>query len=230
MTGYHVYAYLDLSKPTQVHTRFLTFFYEPIYIGMGKGKRDTSHLKNLDSRRNLPFYNRLKKMIYDGNMPSVVRVFENLAQDEAFKLEVELISEIRRRHEGGPLLNISGGGPGFKNPTPLTSAGLQRSAWNRGLPTPETIRRKISLSVTGFTHTDKSKEKIAARSVGARNPGAKNWVVTDPYGNEYLITSLRTFCEERSLSESALRLNKNSGKPVLKGVSKGWAARWAYAS
>jgi hypothetical protein len=212
MMNYYVYEYRDPSRDN-----------EPFYVGKGKGGRDRSHLKNLDNRKNLPFYNRLAKMRRCGIEPSVFRIAEGLTQDAAFILEMQMIEKYRRRHEGGTLLNITAGGPGFSSPTPITSDGRERIAWNRGIPQTPEVKAKLATAVAGFRHTDEAKAKIAARSAGAKNPGAKRWALIDPNGNEHLVISLRTFCEERGLSERSFRANKNSQKVIAKGLSKGWS-------
>jgi hypothetical protein len=210
MNIYYVYMYLDPSRNDL-----------PFYVGEGKGRRDKSHLKNPDGRKNLPFYNRLAKMKRLNIIPTVVRIAESLSQDEAFDLEVSLIAKYKRKHEGGPLLNITAGGRGFSNPTPVQSNGIKRAAWNRGIPHSAETKAKLSKAVLGFKHTDVAKAKISRRSTGANNPGAKEWILVDPLGAEHRIISLRTFCEENNLAESSFRINKNSGRTISRGKSKG---------
>lgn len=215
MNIYYVYLYLDPSRNNQ-----------PFYVGEGKGGRDKSHLRNPDNRKNLPFYNRLAKMKKANITPTIIRVAESLTQDEAFDLEVSLIAQHRRRHEGGTLLNITEGGRGFSNPAPIQSNGKKRVAWNRGIPQSSEAKAKLSKAITGFRHTDDAKVKIASRSKGANNPGAKEWVLVDPLGIERNVVSLRTFCQENDLAESSFRINKNSGHIITRGKSKGWSGRW----
>lgn len=216
MNIYYVYLYLDPSRNNQ-----------PFYVGEGKGGRDKSHLRNPDGRKNLPFYNRLAKMRKAGDNPIVIRVAESLTQDEAFDLEVSLIAQYKRKHEGGSLLNITEGGRGFSNPSPIQSNGKTRIAWNRGIPQSEETKAKLSKAIIGFKHTDDAKAKIANRSRGANNPGAKEWILIDPLGTQHSVTSLRTFCQENDLAESSFRINKNSGRIITRGKSKGWSCSWS---
>jgi hypothetical protein len=215
MNIYYVYLYLDPSRNDQ-----------PFYVGMGKGRRDKSHLRNPDGRKNLPFYNRLLKMKKANITPTIVRVAESLTQNEAFDLEVSLIAKHKRRHEGGTLLNITSGGIGFSSPAPIQSNGKKRIAWNRGIPQSDETKAKLSKAIVGFRHSDEAKAKIADRSAGANNPSAKEWVLVDPFGVEHTVISLRTFCQENDLVESSFRINKNSDRVISRGKSKGWSCRW----
>jgi hypothetical protein len=215
MNIYYVYMYSDPSRQN-----------EPFYIGEGKNRRDKSHLKNPDTRKNLPFYNRLAKMKRMNIAPTIVRTAENLTQDEAFDLEIELIAQYKRKQDGGPLLNITRGGRGFANPTTIKSNGEIRKAWNKGVAQTEKTKHKISLSVSGFKHTAEAKAKISTRSSGENNPSSKQWVLVDPTGASYGVSCLRTFCKEKSISESSLRWVKNQNRPVARGPSKGWSCSW----
>jgi hypothetical protein len=215
MNIYYVYLYSDPSRNN-----------EPFYVGEGKGRRDKSHLRNPDGRKNLPFYNRLAKMKKANIVPTIARVAESLSQDEAFDLEVALIAQYKRRHEGGTLLNITAGGKGFSCPSPIQSSGKKRIAWNRGVPQSAETKAKLSKAIAGFRHTDEAKAKISSRSNGANNPGAKEWILVDPFGIEHNVLSLRTFCQENDLAESSFRINKNSDRIISRGKSKGWSGRW----
>lgn len=215
MNIYYVYVYFDPSKNDQ-----------PFYVGEGKGNRDKSHLKNPDNRKNLPFYNRLAKMTSRNIKPTIVRIAETLSQEEAFSLEVATIARYKRRHEGGTLLNITAGGKGFSRPSPIQSNGKKRVAWNRGIPQSDETKAKLSKAIIGFKHTEEAKAKIASRSAGANNPGAKRWILVDPLGNEHIVNSLRTFCEANDLAETSFRSNKNTSRIIKKGKSKGWSCRW----
>ena len=78
---------------------------EWIYIGHGKGRRMYVHLypSTMDDR---PFYNKLREIIANGDMPDIVVLHEGLSKEEAKKKEYELINQIGLISEGGSLLNV----------------------------------------------------------------------------------------------------------------------------
>jgi hypothetical protein len=53
-------------------------------------------------------------------------------------------------------------------------------------------------SFHGKHHTNETKQKI-------REKLGKRWLITDPEGNEYNVTGMKSFCEERNLNRKYLR-------------------------
>ena len=64
------------------------------------------------------FLNKIRKIIREGNEPIIKIIEANLSEDEALIKEQELIKQYGRADEkSGPLLNLTSGGDGQKNPS-----------------------------------------------------------------------------------------------------------------
>ena len=109
--NYYVYAYLDERQIINQEIYGFNFKYRPIYIGKGKNKRMYDHF-NDRKRFNTMFYNKLNKMIKEGNNPLVIKVKEFYKEEDALFFEKELISIIKNIKNGGLLYNLSEGGIG----------------------------------------------------------------------------------------------------------------------
>lgn len=116
---YYVYVYLDPTKPDIYETHFLTFLYEPFYIGFGSKNRMFDHIKRTYNKNNKNFnICKIRKMI-DGNIqPIILKIFDNLSPEEAKILEIKMISDLGTRAKvagikRGPLTNLTSGGDGI---------------------------------------------------------------------------------------------------------------------
>jgi len=77
----------------------------PRYVGKGKNARW--------KRRNRAYNPGLERLIREANgEPPIVIVRNGLLEEDAFSLEMALISAIGRENDGGPLVNMSAGGQG----------------------------------------------------------------------------------------------------------------------
>jgi len=108
MNKYYVYIYLDPRKPGKYKYGDYCFLYEPFYVGKGKGKR----LYKISGRTKY-FLNKINK-IKNYNLNSIViKIKENLNEEESFLLESELINLIGRKDlVRGYLVNYTDGGEG----------------------------------------------------------------------------------------------------------------------
>ena len=92
---------------------------EPFYVGMGKNKRDISHLTAIQkgkSLKNLHLGNTISKILAANQEVRIVRVKEYLTEVEAKTLEVKLVALYGRRDlNKGPLTNMTDGGDGYVN-------------------------------------------------------------------------------------------------------------------
>lgn len=107
---YYVYAYLDPRKPGHYEYQTVSFLYEPFYVGKGSGYRMNKH-RILAKKETSHMAHRIQDIWKESSQPIVMKLFANLAEEEALRQEVSLISEIGRRDlNTGPLLNKSAGG------------------------------------------------------------------------------------------------------------------------
>jgi hypothetical protein len=114
---YYVYIYLDQTKEGEWFFRDLVFKYQPFYVGKGVKNRDKSHLLPYNLKRK-SFKNSIIKSIKNkiGEEPIHYRIYENLTNDEAINLEIEIIKHFGRRDIlTGILSNGTDGGDGANN-------------------------------------------------------------------------------------------------------------------
>lgn len=108
---YFVYCFLDTRKPGEYHFGDISFNYEPIYVGKGKGNRHQNHYK-LYKTRNTRFYSKIESIIKDGFQADFLILKDNLSENESFKYEKYFIDLIGKIENGGPLTNLTDGGQG----------------------------------------------------------------------------------------------------------------------
>ncbi len=84
------------------------------YVGKGTGGRDKSHLKpsvwsNPENTVNPFLYYKIKSLIENNTPPVIKRLYENINEEEAYRLENEIVLKYGRRfsEENGQLFNIS---------------------------------------------------------------------------------------------------------------------------
>ena len=96
---YYVYVYLDPRQESEFKYGEFEFEHMPYYIGKGKDERI------FDKKSNAVRYYE-SKIIEEGYSP--IKIFYKKSLDElsAYKLETKMIKTIKRRREGGPLLNV----------------------------------------------------------------------------------------------------------------------------
>lgn len=90
--SYYVYV---LKDPRQ--TPALTF-----YVGKGTGSRATEHLKKVDSTRKGKY---IQEVLNSGHSPLVKKVVDKLTEEQALRIEMELISCFGTVDTGGVLYN-----------------------------------------------------------------------------------------------------------------------------
>ena len=160
----YVYVYLDPRKPGIFEYGDYKFDYEPFYVGKGKEDRDTQHLRDLfhlGGRKNTCKDNKLKAIIQQGKAPIILRLIENLTDDEACAKEIEMIALIGRSCEKtGPLTNLHKGGTGGSQPEEIRKqTGLKISQrWAEGA-----YKNKVETPMT-----DEQKEKIRQAHLGMK--------------------------------------------------------------
>lgn len=87
----------------------------PIYIGVGCGRRDISHL--CVAAKGCPyFHKKLRKMQREGLKPNIHHLLDDLMFQESRKWERFFIQAIGRKNlDTGPLYNLTDGGEGTEN-------------------------------------------------------------------------------------------------------------------
>jgi len=106
--NFYIYVYLDTRKPGKFIYGDYCFLYEPFYVGKGKGKR-----LMIISNRSYYFKNKINKIKVSGLELLVLKLKENLNEEESFILESELIKLIGRKDlNEGSLINFTDGGEG----------------------------------------------------------------------------------------------------------------------
>ncbi len=115
--NYYVYVYLDPLKPKKYSFGKFHFDYEPFYIGMGKKKRIDNHIKKyrMNEHKTAKEY-KILKILDSGQEPIRYKLYENITEHSAKRLEKYLIKLIGRRDLGlGTLTNLTDGGDGTVN-------------------------------------------------------------------------------------------------------------------
>lgn len=84
------------------------------YVGKGTGYRDASHLKpsmwtNPKKTTNPFLYYKIKSLMENDTPPVIKRLYENVSEEEAYRLENDIVLKYGRRFskENGKLFNIS---------------------------------------------------------------------------------------------------------------------------
>lgn len=244
MKKYYVYVYLDTRKPGNYVFGNLNFEFEPFYVGKGKGKRLIQHLYDFNKKSNIKKINKIKAIINKtGNNPIIIKIFDNLTNEEANSFEIETIKLIGRKDKClGFLLNQTDGGDGgdtskyrkYKNLSEETKKRISDKKKNKKLhPHSEETKRKISESNKNKIFSEEHKlnlsiarkkriikketrEKTSKTSKGKIN--IKLFKLTDPDGNEYItVNGLTVFCEEHNLTRSNMIKVANGQRKHHKG-------------
>lgn len=120
------YVYLDTRKPRGTYTyacpsgKVVTFNYPPYYVGKGKGRRSTVHLRSALNAEldvytsHLPKIRTTRAILRAGKKPIIRVIPSRLSEMAAYAFEIDLIAGIGRRNLGkGPLTNLTDGGEGL---------------------------------------------------------------------------------------------------------------------
>lgn len=148
------------------------------YVGKGRDKRawDMSNMRN---RHHKAIVSKLTSM---GLCADVRIVFKHLAEEDAFKIEIDLIAQYGIEN----LANLTAGGEGLKSPSAETRAKISASQKKRFRDNPEELvrmsqqrkgrkpsaetRKKLSDAGKGRTHTEDARRRISAARKAAGIP------------------------------------------------------------
>jgi hypothetical protein len=154
MREFYVYVYLNPLNPGKYQYQDFCFEFEPFYVGKGRNERHQIHVNKVKRNNygNHPKYHKIKEIIDFGMEPIIIKVAQDLLEDDSFLLEKKLIKSIGRKDlSQGPLTNLTDGGEG-----------------NSGRKWTDEQKKNLSVSRTGFT-SDKIKEnlkRIHSRMIG----------------------------------------------------------------
>jgi hypothetical protein len=180
---FYIYVYLDPRKPGRfTYGDFITFFYEPYYVGKGNGDRLYDHLyHDKQAKKNKYRYSKIQKIRKENNEPRdfIIKNINNISEKCSLCFEKFLICFIGRNDlYNGPLTNFTDGGDGIsgykhKEETliKLRKTLIGRKVWSSGIKFNDEHKKNIS---EGHKGIKQSKEQILKRyNTNIKNGGYK---------------------------------------------------------
>ena len=175
---------LDSSKEGKYIYNGYILDYEPFYIGKGCGKRFKDTMYDTTSFKR----NKIEKLKNNGIKIITLKLVENLSNDDAINIEMELINLIGRRDlKMGPLINLTDGGEGRTNSTISIETRNKISKTKRDNPNywnhTEETKTNMSINQVGYKnnffgkrHTQETKVNHSLKISGSNHPmyGKKN--------------------------------------------------------
>jgi hypothetical protein len=226
---------------------------QPFYIGKGKGRRANTHLWQIPETRNVYKENKIASIRKDGLEPEIEYIAENIIDESlAYTIESALIKKYGRKgyEKNGILTNVCPDNrpPNHKGKTYKEIYGQN---WQNEILKRISTKEKNNNYGGVKKHTDKTKEQIKnsvirAHSLrdcshfqetkdkigkanreysGKLNKKSYAYKLTSPDCKEYILYGgdAATFCKEKNLSWSTLKMQIQKRWPVpKKGKTKGW--------
>lgn len=242
---FYVYVYLNPLSEEKIYNyqEKYKFNYEPFYVGKGKGGRFKDHIKNQEGSEEKNLL--IKKIIDHKKDPIIIKIKENLEENEAFDLEKELIRVIGRSNLGeGPLVNIQPGGEGFsgwiitENWREKNKQGLvkrwskpenrkkQSESIKKAFDNPIT-KEKLSKSMKNeWSDPEKRKRRVEIqqlphvkqkKSITSIEKLSKTWILVSPNGERFTTNRFGKFCTDNNLCTNSLHAVANFKKISYKG-------------
>lgn len=212
---FFVYALLDLRKPGRFATPYLTYLYQPFYIGKGSNDRvrqheiETLQIANRGGSRTHKQNTVLKMLSMFNELPAITFLCDS--EQAAFDIEAELTHLFELRAHGGILTNVDYGGKGGNIRSAETrkrmSAGKQGCVFSpQHLANLAAANKIIGRTVhLGAKRKQSTKTAISKSRFGAASKVAKIWKFTDPAGHVIAYKGgMRTMVELFDLSETRL--------------------------
>lgn len=109
---FYVYVYLDPRKPGKFIYGEYSFDFEPFYVGKGNRTRMYKHLwESEENTTNIYKHRIIRKIIEEYSLkPIIIKYKSGLNNEESYLLEIDMIKNIGRKKDGGPLANFLDGG------------------------------------------------------------------------------------------------------------------------
>jgi len=215
--NFYIYALLDPRKPGNFQYGAIQCYYEPFYVGKGSGRRCYGHFTYKNLIKNTPKNSKIKKIIKEtGSKPLVIKLFENLTEQDAFYKEIELISLIGRHNLGtGPLTNLCEGGEG--------SSGYKHK---------EDAKIKISKNISGEnngnyrkTPSEETREKMRQSALGNKNSLGK-YHSEETREKQRQAGLVRIHSEETKKKRSESMKLYWERKKLIKQFENNWVLEW----
>ena len=166
LNDYYIYIYLDPRKSGRYVYGLYEFDYEPLYVGKGKNGRwkDISGRSEYFKR----IINKIKKL---GLEPIIIKLKENLNEDNSFILESELINLIGRKDlYQGSLINFTNGGEGISGYNHTYETKRKQSEKKKGENHPMFGKRGNETPMFGKHHSEETKRKQSEKLRGRKRP------------------------------------------------------------
>ncbi len=160
---FYCYVYLNPLKPGRYsYGNFVTFFFEPFYIGKGKHNRLLKHLNDSWSV-NHHKRNTIAKIKKQGALPIILKIVDKVFDKCAKCYEIYLITCIGRCDiQTGPLTNLTNGGEGL-NGKQFTVEQKRLNSENRKLYFSNLEnRKKTSMATKQGMQREEVKKKMEA--------------------------------------------------------------------
>lgn len=204
---FYVYAYCDpLFRYEKIHLGYY-FEFTPFYIGKGTNGRFKVHLNEAKrtNRTTNHKINKIKTILNLNEMPIILKLKENLSEQDAFHLEINLIKNIGRRDlKTGPLCNLYD---------------MQGVNLNKDLEELRKSKTRGALNgMYGKTHTREVKEKLSEmkkKLVGELHPhyGKPSPLQGKTYEEMYGIEKALKLKQAKSLKMKANNYQVGKKKP-----------------
>jgi len=230
---FYTYVYLDQRKLGyySYNEGRDIFNYEPIYVGKGVGNRMYDHWnyvkRKCDNNKKLnkvtPFLSKLKSLYNKRHNPIIIKVLENVNEQEAFDEEIRLIWVIGRNDLNmGPLLNRTWGGEGVSgaiwsderrkvqsNRMKEENSAFSGNPWNKDIIHTEEYKNEIYRSIDG---------NCSGPNINKKKSSQKRW--ENPEEREKTSRGVKKFYQTEEGKQKAKEIGRKNGERQ-KGTKRG---------